>query len=147
MATRANLESILVKRLGPLMSAAGMAITVAGSNADLNDPLGYALRTAGYSVTDITSVADADIANVSNGDLDKVILLAEWRTLDTVLGNLDDVDTTVGPRSLKLSQLAGQAERKFDRLEKRLMQLYNIGVRTGAGVLVLNISAKGDDDS
>ena len=55
--TRANLESILVQRAGGFMSFVGFAVTIAGANANLNDPLAYALRQTGYSVTNITSVA------------------------------------------------------------------------------------------
>src|SRR5690242_14586451 len=99
--TRANIETILVKRCGPLMTAAGMATTVLGSNADLNDPIGYAVRKAGGSVTSFVAVADADIAGVDELGYDQLLDLAELRTLETILGNLDDVDLRVGPRDEK----------------------------------------------
>jgi len=65
--TRANVESILIKRVGKLMTAADMdGSTVGGTNADLNDPIGRALRRIGYTTASIIAVADVDIAGVSS---------------------------------------------------------------------------------
>jgi len=47
--------------------------------------------------------------------------------LANLLGNLDDVDVTVGPRSEKLSQLAVQVQKRLDSVEKRLENLYGYG--------------------
>jgi hypothetical protein len=126
--TRAGIETVVVNRLSPLMLKAAMAVTYAGANADLNDPIGWALRQAGYSVTDPATVADADVATVTADKLDEVLDLAEYRALETVLGRLDDVDTTLGPRSERLSQLADQVEKKLERLQKRLEKDYGYGV-------------------
>jgi hypothetical protein len=48
MATRAQVEQILVKRCGPLMTKAGMAVTFAGANIDLADPIAWGLRQLDY---------------------------------------------------------------------------------------------------
>ena len=136
--TRANIETILVKRCGPLMTAAGMATTVLGSNADLNDPIGYAVRKAGGSVTSFVAVADADIAGVDELGYDQLLDLAELRTLETILGNLDDVDLRVGPRDEKFSQLRTDTEKRMERLQKRIEKEYGIGVSIEAGVVILD---------
>lgn len=122
--TRANLESVLVQRCGALMSFAGMAVTVAGSNASLNDPIGYGLRQSGYSVSDISSVANADVAEIEDAALDMVIDYSEYRTLENISGNLDDVDITNGPESEKFSQIAAQLEKRLARLQSRIDSLY-----------------------
>ena len=56
--TRANLEVILVKRCGALMTFAGLAVTVVGANDDLSDPLAAAMRASGYELASPVTVAD-----------------------------------------------------------------------------------------
>ena len=136
--TRANVEAIIVQRVGAYMTAAGMVVTIAGSNANLNDPIGYAVRMCDGTVVNYTSVSDTDVATVSSADYDKLLDIAELRTLDSVVSNLDDVDIMVGPRSERLSQLALNANAILDRKAVRIEKLYGIGsplVGTGAVVL------------
>ena len=125
--TRANVENVLIKRLGPLMTKAGQdGTTVDGSNTDLADPIGWALRTAGYTTADITNPTTAEVADAED-DIDQVVDLAEYRGLENILGNLDDVDVTVGPRSEKLSQLATQVQKRLDDVKDRVEDLYGYG--------------------
>jgi len=136
--TRANTEFLTCADVGPLMTAAGMdGTTVDGTNADLNGPIGRALHDLGHAVASFVLVANADVDDVTDAQtgefLDRVIL----HTLEAVLGNLDDVDITVGPRSEKLSQLAAQAERRVARLRVTL----GAGMVTPAAtVITLNIA-------
>ena len=125
--TRANVENVLVKRLGPLMTKAGQdGSTVDGTNTDLADPIAWALRTAGYTTEDITNPTTAEVADAED-DIDQVVDLAEYRGLENILGNLDDVDVTVGPRSEKLSQLAAQVQKRLDQVKDRVEDLYSYG--------------------
>jgi hypothetical protein len=125
--TRANVENVLVKRLGPLMTKAGQdGSTVDGTNTDLADPIAWALRTAGYTTADITNPTTAEVADAED-DVDQVVDLAEYRGLENILGNLDDVDVTVGPRSEKLSQLAAQVQKRLDSVKDRVEDLYGYG--------------------
>ncbi len=106
--TRANVENVLIHRAGALMTKASLdGTTVDGTNTDLADPIAWALRVSGYTSADITNPTTAEVA-AAEDDIDEVVDYAELRTLENVLGNLDDVDTTVGPRSESLSQLATQ---------------------------------------
>lgn len=118
--TRANLESILVRRAGPLMEAADMAVTVVGTNADLNDPIGFGIRASGGTVADPSLVTDADVATVSTSYFDLFLDRCELRLLENILGNLAMVDITAGPRSEKLSQLAEQVRHKIANIKARL---------------------------
>jgi hypothetical protein len=127
------------------MSFAGMAVTVAGSNASLNDPLGYALRQSGYTVANIASVADADIASVETDDIDEVLDVAEFRTLENISGNIDDVDITNGPESERYSQIAASLEKRMTRLQQKIYDTYGTGVIAEAGVINYDIAAHGDD--
>jgi hypothetical protein len=144
--TRANVETILVKRCGPLLTAAGMATTVAGSNADLNDPIGYAIRKSSGTVASFVSVADADLTTVAADEYDQLLDLAELRTLETILGNLDEVDIRVGPRDEKFSQLRTDTEKRLERLQQRIEQEYGvIGVSVETGAVLLDFVDHNED--
>lgn len=139
--SRANVESILVQRVGPLMAAAGMAVTATGSNANLNDPIGRAIRALGYTTADVTLVADSDVAQVAVSKYDEFFDLGEYYTLEAILGNYDDVDIIVGPRSERLSQTIGQLENKIAAKLRMLERLYGRGLAIpSGGVITLNIA-------
>ena len=146
--TRAQIETILISRCGALLTKAGLdGETHHGVNASLNDPIGRALRGAGYSVTTLTNVTDADVASVSDDDIDLVLDLAELRTLESVSGNLDDVAITVGPRSEQKQQLADQVLRKIERLQQKIERQYGVGMGTlTAGVIGLDFMETSEDE-
>lgn len=148
--TRANVEAILVRRCGKLLEAADLdGTTVSGSNADLNDPIGWALRQCGYSVTSVAAVADADLVSVSAANTDKLFDLAELRMLETIQGNLDDVDIQLGPRQEALSQLAKQVEQRLERVQARVQREYGYGApELEAGVITYEFAEHytGTDD-
>jgi hypothetical protein len=119
--TRSTAEAILVKRTGKLMTKAGLdGATENGTNVDLNDPIGWALRKAGYLVVDPTAVADADLAPLSPARLDMLLDLAELRALENILGNLDLVTAEVGRRKEEFNDLA---ERLADMVKRKRKQI------------------------
>ncbi len=128
--TRANVENVSIHRTGPLMTKASMdGTTVDGTNDDLAGPIGWALRQAGYSVADITNPTTAEVALAAD-DVDEILDLTELRTLEDILGNLDNVDITVGPRSEMLSQLAKQVEKRLEAVRSRVEKAYGLGAAT-----------------
>ena len=144
--TRAAAEQILVERNGPLMTAAGMTVTYAGANSSLNDTLGRTLYYLEHSVTNILSISDVDMAQVTNAEINEFLDVAEFYVLETILGNLDDVDINAGPRSEKLSQLVTQVESKLERLSRRLSTLYGFGESLlSARVISLSFADHNDD--
>ena len=140
--SRANTEFLTIPKVGPLMVAAGMdGTTVDGTNADLNGPIGRAVRDLGYTVASAVLVADADVAQVTDAQTDQFLDLVTLHTLEAILGNLDDVDIRVGPLSEKLSDLAKQIERKIERLHSMLEDLYGYGLSAlGTGYLQKDIA-------
>jgi hypothetical protein len=148
--TRADIESILVRRASGFMAAAGLAVTVAGSNADLNDPLGWALRKSGITPVLITAVADADVAKAT--DVDQLLDLAELRLLENIYGNLTLVDITLGPRKDALGQIGARLEKRIDVLREKIDKEYGIGASIlQGGVITLDFAdhneGVADDDS
>jgi hypothetical protein len=128
------------------MAVAGMAVTYAGANADLNDPIGYALRKLGYTVASITAVADTDLDDVATDDHDKLLDVAELRTLETILGNLDDVDLRVGPRDEAFNQLADRLEKAIERKRTYLVREYGFGAELEEGLITLAFQEQNDSD-
>ncbi len=124
------------------MTASGLdGVTVDGTNDDLNDPIGYALRVCGYSVSDISGVADTDLAGVSSDDYDKFLDVAEHRTLVTILNNYDDVDISIGSRNERFSQIADRLGKRIESMERRLENVYGIGAGSlEAGHIVLDFA-------
>ena len=139
--TRANAELLIVARLGPMLTKAGLAVTVAGANADLNGPVGRAVRDLGYQVASAVLVADVDVAQITAAQEGEFLDACELHTCNAILGNLDDTDIKVGPRSEKLSQLAAQVERKIKRLLAAMELDYGYGMATPeAGYITLDFA-------
>ena len=122
--TRAQVETVLIKRCGQLMAQAELEITTAGSNSDLNDPIGYALRRIGLMPANISNISDSDFVLLNTDDLDKLFDIAELRTLKNIQGNLTMVDTTTGPLTEKLSQLGASLEKQITRVENKIAEEY-----------------------
>lgn len=140
--TRANLESLVVGRVGPLMEAAGLGVSVTGSNSSLAAPLAHATRDVGGTTADPLTVTTAELAAIATADYDDLFDLSEYRVLETVITNLDDVDITAGPRSEKLSQLVAQVERRLERLDSVMRRLTN---PLTAGYISLDFVEHGED--
>jgi len=127
--TRAQLEQLLVNAHKGWMGVASMSITYGGSNVDLNDPIARALLDADYTVANIMSVTSAEVVAVAVGDVMKVVEFARIHLLETILGNLTGVDTTVGPRSERLSQLADRVQALLDKLLAHASLVWGYGVQ------------------
>ena len=140
--SRANTEFIIVQRAGALMSLVEMAITVAGSNLSLNDPIGHGIRELGYTVTDITSVSDTDVAQVPVAKYDEFLDYCEYYTLINILGNFDTVDIRVGPRSEKLSQTISLLENRITHKKSMMDTLYGLGYATLSTGYITNVFAE-----
>lgn len=142
--TRANAEAVLVRRIGRKMTAAGLdGSTANGTNGDLNDPLATALLDMGLTVQDIANVADADLVAVDN--IPELLDRAELRALESVIGNLDAVNISIGPRSESLGQLSDQCEQAVNRLQAKIAAKYGTAASLEGGSLSLDFAEKFDD--
>lgn len=146
--TRANIEGTLVARAGLLMKAAGMdGTTVSGSNASLNDPIGWAMRQADYTVANISLITDTDVALVSDAMLDMLLDFAEYRLLMSIGGNLPLVDISSGQQRQALSQIATRAKEQLADVRERIETLWGFGFGTlTAGVVGLNFAEHTEDE-
>ena len=140
--TRANVETVLVRRCGKLLTAAELdGTTINGANADLNDPIGWALRQLGFTVASIAFVKDSDLTSIDDDNIDQLLDLAELRALNNVAGNLDGYAITVGPRTEQRQQLAEQVSKRIERLQQTIEKQHGIGLGTfTAGVIGLDFA-------
>lgn len=137
--TRANVETILVKRIGKWLTATGLdGTTVNGSNPDLNDPIGRAVRALGLSVADVTEVANADLNAVGASEYDKLFDLAELRALETCLSNYDKVNLSLGPRSESFDQLRNGMIQAIKFKREQIASDYDDSQSLTGGVLALD---------
>ena len=144
--TRVQMEVILGSRVGTLLAEAELLTTLEGANTDLNDSLLFALLTMGESVTDISLVADADIAAISELELLEFLDYGEYRLLMTIHANLVFVDIKVGHRQEEFSQLANRVWKAVEAKKKYLKDVY--GYSEGAieaGMIDLDLLQNNDD--
>lgn len=127
MTTRADIETLLVSRAGASLASAGMAVTIVGTNASLNDAIGWAIRQSGGTVTAPALVTSTDVQTVDSADFDQLIDLAELRTLETILSNYSAVDKKAGPVELKSSQFADRILARIGQLRSWIAVAYDIG--------------------
>jgi len=125
--TRINTEAELVQRQKSRMEAVSMAVTFVGTNADLNSPMGFAVRKMGGTVASFSSVADADLTFLDEEDIDQFLDIAEYRLMLNIKGRWGMVDTKIGPRSESLSQFAEDLERDITRKLADLQSMYGFG--------------------
>ncbi len=140
--TRANVESLLIRRVGALFTELSLdGTTVSGANPDLNDPIGYAVRQCGGTVTSPTAVADADLAGIAEEDTDKLLDFAELRALKTALTVARRLVThQEGPRREDLSDLAEGLAADITFRQAEIGESYGLGVGAlEAGVLTLEM--------
>ncbi|RIK41607.1 MAG: hypothetical protein DCC55_11360 [Chloroflexi bacterium] len=104
-ATRSDVEFILTKRLAGYLGRAEMAVPAGDENEHLTDPIGWALRQLGYSPASLIAIGDVDVAAVAAAHIDALLDLAELRTMESMLTNLDDVSVKGGPVEARWGEL------------------------------------------
>src|ERR1043166_3903772 len=102
LTTRAAAEAELIARIGRWLTAAALdGTTVDGTNASLDSPINYGLRSV--SASSVTGVADAD--------LEQFYDLAELRALDNCVQNFTKVDVVAGAVEAQEDDLGQRMER------------------------------------
>ena len=146
--TRANVEAVLIKRTGHLLTVAGLdGTTVDGTNADLGDPIAFALAQIGITAASPTVPTTAEVATIPDADRYEFLALAELRTLQTILSHvLDLVNTEAGNRVDENSQLANGLQLRIDRLQLEIRRQYGWSAGTlEAGYAYQDLAQHGDD--
>ena len=153
MATRAQIEGEVAGRARVALQAARIATDPVGDASPrsyLNGPLRAALSDLGITPADAFAVADGDVSGVDGADLDRLIDVAELRTLELCLDNIDDVDTRTTDVDERLSQYADRLAKSVERKRLALFGDDGDGGSTAVeapevGVLSLGFVDRDDD--
>jgi len=140
--TRAQVETVLVSRTGKWLTLVGKATTIVGTNADLNDAIGTAVRLLEGTVANPSLVADADIQTVDSDSYDALLDISELRVLYSIRGNLTVVDVVSGPFEETFSDIGDYIDDQIKALEDRIENLYGLGgPEMLAGVITRDIAS------
>lgn len=142
--TRVIAETILVSRVGHMMTVVSMAITIVGTNADLDDPLAWATRGVGGSTAAHNTVTDAELVLVASTLHDDLMTLAEYRLVKNILGACNAVDWVTGPFAEKYSQFHSQLKQMLANLEDEVAALGVGSAPLKAGKIRLDFAAHGE---
>lgn len=116
MATRADVQKVLIRELGPFLAVSGLdGETQDTPNDSLENAIGRAITSSGGTVANPPTVTDDDVATVTGGFY-KLAVLAEYYLLDTIWGNWPYVDQKDGDTEQKLNQLADRLEQKQEAI-------------------------------
>lgn len=101
--TLAEALTLIDERCGALLAQA-RAATGDPDKPNLETCLGWAVRALGYTTASVLYPSEAEVQAVTL--IDALIDVAELRTLESVLTNLNQVNITTGPVKEDLSDLA-----------------------------------------
>ena len=104
MATLNDVLAVIDDRVGVMLSEARLA-TGDNSKPSIEACIGWAVRMLGYTTASIRYPEETEVQAVATVHVDALLDLAELRTLESVLTNLNQVDLTTGPVSERLGQL------------------------------------------
>lgn len=143
--TRSQLETVLVRRLGPWLTYVSLDTTITGSNPALADPIAMALLSAGYTVANITNPANTDLSTVPATDYNKLLDLAELRTLETILQAFTDFDTKGLNYEDRDDQLGQRIEKAIQRKRALVQSKYGLEAAVPqTGTIDLNFQQQND---
>ena len=147
--TIVQVETILIRRVGVLLTAVGLdGTSIDGDNDDLVDPVVASIRNLGGSVTTITDVVDADLASIGESDYDELFDVAELRALQSAHSAATTlIDTKIGPRDEKLSNMANTLAKRIEQAQEQVEDLYGYGLRPlESGLLELDFAEHDQDN-
>ncbi len=128
MTTRSDIETLLIARVGPWLTNVALdGSTNDGTNESLNDAIGWAIRQAGGTVAAPALVTSTDVGTVDSADLDKLLDLAELRSLRSILSSFTGVDLKAGPVEIKDSGFIGYVNARLAELRSDIATNYGIG--------------------
>jgi hypothetical protein len=126
-----DLQATLAGRCGATLTKAGLDGS-ASSSAWL-DPLAESAREMGVTLASPLTVADADLAAVTQAQVSQLVDVAELRSLENALGNLTKVSQKVSLGAQDWGELRDGLERAIGRLAARARDLYGVGRGTVQG--------------
>lgn len=127
----ASLKSVLSNRCGGMVTDAGLD----GSAASMFwlDPIATSARELGITLADPTTVTDADLAGVTQGQVTQFLDVAELRSLESALHNNVDVTEKIALGEHDWSDVRKSLETAVARKAAYVKARWGIGLGTITG--------------
>lgn len=136
MTTRAQIETTISRRCGPLLALAGMTAIVQPGD-DLASPIAWAVRQLGGATADPTQPTAAEIAAISSADA--LFDLTELAALESALTRYTGVNQTSQGESSENDQIRAALTNAVDRKRALIERTYGTQAATlTAGVIGLS---------
>lgn len=119
---------VMNARCGKLAEFAGLEVTIA--SPQVLDAASNAIRAAGAVTPDPSTASDSDFLQVEESLTSMVLDYGELRMLESIQGNLTEVDTIIGPERQNYSQIISQLSLRILRLSRRIEKQYGILLAT-----------------
>ena len=119
MATLSDVLSIVDDRCGALLVEA-RAATGDPTKPSVYQCSGWGLRMLGYATASILVPNNGEVVAVVDAKVDALLDLAELRTLESILTNLNGVDLTTGPVSEDFSDLPDRIAKMIPEKRKAI---------------------------
>lgn len=146
--TKQMVQQVLITRLGRVLTDLSFEIVLSGDLEYLEDPIGWGLRMIEISTADLSLVTNAEVASMSDDDVDEFLDYAEYRLIGNLVKNAPEVDVKIGHRSEEFSQLANRLIQMFDRKRTEIRQIYGFGLGgLTAGRIDLDSLTTSDDEN
>jgi hypothetical protein len=122
-----QIKTVLGRRIGPLVAL-----------ADLDDAIALALRSLGIAPANPIAANDGDLTVLVPSQLDQLYDVAEWRALETVLGNCTGDELRRVGVSEDVDRVRTTLRQRIDRQYARVRAMYHFGLPVlQVGVLAL----------
>lgn len=145
MTTRALYEQEFVMRCGKKMEFVGMAVSVDGTNADLNSPMAFAARACGITLASPLTVTSEELDGLTVDNVDEFLDRGELRLLENVRGNMNLVDIKAGQLTENFSQFEVNLNKAIEQLQAKIETKYVGYGSLEAGAIIEDFSQKFDD--
>lgn len=119
MATLGEVTAVVDDRCRALLAEA-RAATGDPAKPSVAQCIAWALRMLGYTTATILSPVNDEVTAVADAKVDALLDLAELRTLESILTNLNGVDLTTGPVSEDLSDLPDRIQKLIPEKRKAI---------------------------
>lgn len=94
------------------------------SDDEMNDAIGWAIRTLGNETASIITVSDADLLDVTAIEVDAVLGLSELRLLETILQNYIQVTRNIQDVTENFDELRTALQERVKSLRDNLQAQY-----------------------
>ena len=116
--TVAAVTTVINKRVGQFATIVNVA------DDEIQDAIGWAIRTLGESTADVLAVTDTDLSTIIPSEYDALLGLSELRTLETILQNYMQIDRSVQSTSESFDQLRRMLEKRIPEMRENIQAQY-----------------------